>query len=376
MDFEFDDDQKIIKETIDRFVADRYSFQKRKTYLESATGWSKAVWAELAELGLLGLPFEEAHGGAGKGAVEVAIVMEAFGRHITLEPYLPTVIVAGSLIEQIGSDAQKEDILPRIACGDAIVTLAHAEMQSRYDLDAVNAKAQARGGGWTVSGMKIGCRSGDSADLFLVSARTDSGISLFVVDARLPGIELKPYVLHDGRRAADVTFSDVQVPGDALIGREGGALSGIERSVEHAISAMGAEGVGVLDAMVSKTCEYLGVRKQFGVPIGSFQALQHRAVEMLIELEQLRSMSFFGSLQLGNPDEIKRRSAIAALKVQLAKSCRFVGQQALQLHGGIGQTMDLDVGHYFMRANILEREYGDLDFHIQRVAALGGVSVI
>ena len=379
MDFSFTDEQRLLKESVERLLADRYSFEARQRFMDEPTGWSRALWQSYAELGLLGLPFEDRHGGVGGGPVETMIVMEALGRALALEPFFATVVLAGGLLRLGANEAMRAALVPKIAAGDLLLAFAHAERQSRYDLADVATTARHDGADYILDGVKSLVIHGDCADRLIVSARLAGvrrdrdGLGLFVVDAGAAGVSRRAYPTVDGLRAAEVTLSDVRVGPDQVLGEPGKAFPLIAQVVDAAIAALAAEAVGAMAAMHELTVEYLKTRKQFGVPIGNFQVLQHRAAEMLIALEEARSMAFFATMMAEEPDPTERRKAIAAAKVQIGRSGRFVGQQAIQLHGGIGMTMEYKVGHYFKRVTMIDAMFGDADHHLAELARLGGL---
>jgi len=377
MDFDLTDEQRLLKDSVDRLIADHYAFEQRKKHMAEPTGWSQTVWNQYAEIGLLGLPFEEAHGGFGGGAVETMIVMEAFGRGLVLEPYFATVILGGGLLRRAGSDAHRAALVPQIVAGKLKLAFAHIERQSRYDLADVGTTARKDGDGYVLDGAKSVVLHGDCADKLLVTARVSgdrrdrNGVGLFLVDAGATGVTRRGYPTQDGLRAAEVTLSGVRIAADAVLGTD--ALPAIEHVVDEAIAALCAEAVGCMQAMHEATLEYLKTRQQFGRPIGSFQVLQHRSVDMLVALEQARSMAMFAAVMAAEEDSTERRRAIAAAKVQIGRSGRHVGQEAIQLHGGIGMTMEYMVGHYFKRMTMIDMLFGDADTHLQTLAKLGGL---
>jgi pimeloyl-CoA dehydrogenase small subunit len=342
-------------------------------------GWSKAIWGKLAEQGLLGLPFAEADGGFGAGAVETMIVMEALGKALVLEPYLATVVICGGFLRHGGSDAQKAAYIPSIIDGSKTLGFAQLERNSRYDLNDVSTSAKKKGEGWVIDGEKFVVINGENADTLIVTARTSgvqrdkTGIGVFLVPSSAKGVAKKTYPTQDGLHAADITFTGVEVGSDAVIGDPENALPLIERVVDEARTAMCAEAVGAMEESLKTTVEYLKTRKQFGVAIGSFQSLQHRAADMFVALEQARSMSMFATMASDFTDPIERAKAVAAAKVQVGKSGRFVGQQSVQLHGGIGMTMEAKIGHYFKRLTMIENTFGDADYHLRRVSESGGL---
>jgi pimeloyl-CoA dehydrogenase small subunit len=379
MDFAHSEEQKLLQHSVERLFADHYAFDARKRYGQEPGGFSHALWSRYAELGLLGLPFGEDHGGFGGGPVETMIVMEQIGRALALEPYLATVVLAGGFIRLGGSAAMQDALLPLVAGGELMLSFAHAERQSRYDLADVKTTARRDGAGFVLDGAKSLVLQGDSAKKFVISARLDGaqnaheGLALFVVDATAPGVTVRGYGTVDGQRAAEVTLSNVRVDAASAIGEPGAAFPLIERVTDAAIAALCAEAVGAMAAMHETTVDYMKTRKQFGVTIGSFQVLQHRAAEMLIAVEQARSMAMLATMTAEEPDARERRAAISAAKVQIGRSGRFVGQQAIQIHGGIGMTMETKVGHYFKRVTLIDTMFGDADHHLGIVAAGGGL---
>jgi pimeloyl-CoA dehydrogenase small subunit len=379
MDFELSEEQRLLKDSVERLTTQRYDFEARKKFMAETDGWSRALWKQYVDLGLTALPFAEEHGGIGGGAVETMIVMEAFGRALALEPYFASVILGGSFMRLGATDAARADVLPKVAAGETLLAFAHTERQSRYDLADVAAMAKKDGSGYVLNGEKSLAIHGDCADQIIVSARVSgdqrarNGIGLFLVDAKAPGVSRRGYPTMDGLRAAEVTLANVKVDADAVIGEPGNAFSLIEQVVDIAIAALAAEAVGGMSAMHEITVDYLKQRKQFGVPIGNFQVLQHRAGEMLIALEQARSMAMLATMMAEEPNAAERRKSITAAKVQIGRSAKFVGQQAIQLHGGIGMTMEYKVGHYFKRVTMIDTMFGDADHHLAALARMGGV---
>jgi pimeloyl-CoA dehydrogenase small subunit len=377
MDFDLSEEQRLLKESIDGLLADAYDFDARKKYMAETGGWSRVMWGKLAEQGLLGLPFAEEDGGFGAGGVETMIVMEAMGRALVLEPYLATVVIAGGFLRHGASPVQKGVHVAGIVDGSKSYGFAQLEKQSRYDLFDVATSAKKNGDGWIIDGEKFVVLNGDSADSLIVTARTHgaqrdkTGIGVFIVPANAKGVTRKGYPTQDGLHAADITFTGVEV--GAAIGDPDNALPLIERVVDEARIALCAEAVGLMDESLKLTVEYIKTRKQFGVAIGSFQALQHRAADMFVALEQARSMSLFATMAGEFEDAKERTTAIAAAKVQIGKSAKFVGQQSIQLHGGIGMTMEAKIGHYFKRLSMIESTFGDTDYHQRRVAEAGSL---
>ncbi len=377
MDFELSEEQRLIKDSLERLLADHYEFEARKTYMQA--GFSRELWSKYAELGILGLPFDERFGGFGGGPVETMIVAEAFGRALALEPFLATIVLGGGLLRHGGSDEQRAALLPKIAEGSLLLAFAHSERQSRYHLADVATTARREGERFVLDGAKTLVLHGDAADKFLVSARVSGdrrdrrGIGLFLVDAGAEGVARRGYQTIDGQRGAEVMLAKVGVGPEGSIGKPGEAFALISRVVDEATAALCAEAIGAMAAMHELTVEYLKTRRQFGVPIGTFQVLQHRAVDMLIALEQARSMALLATMMVAEKDEAERHKAIAAAKVQIGRSGRLVGQQAVQLHGGIGMTMEYKVGHYFKRITAIDAMFGDADHHLGELGRAGGL---
>ena len=379
MDFELSEEQRLLKDSVERLTTQRYDFEARRKYMKEADGWSRALWKQYVDLGLTALPFAEEHGGIGGGPVETMIVMEAFGRALALEPYFASVILGGSFVKLGASEAARNDVLPKVAAGEALLAFAHIERQARYDLADVAATAKKDGAGYVLNGEKSLAIHGDVADKIVVSARVSgdqrakNGIGLFLVDAKAGGVSRRGYPTMDGLRAAEVTLHNVKVGADAVIGEPGNAYPLIEQVGDIAIAALAAEAVGAMSAMHELTVDYLKQRKQFGVPIGNFQVLQHRAGEMLIALEQARSMAMLATMMTEEQNAEERRKSISAAKVQIGRSGKIVGQSAIQLHGGIGMTMEYKVGHYFKRVTMIDTMFGDADYHLGALARMGGV---
>jgi len=378
MDFDFSDDQLLLKESVGKMLTARYAdFDKRKAYQKQPHGFDPAVWAEYAESGILSLPFSEAHGGFGGSPVETMIVMEALGRSLAVEPYLSCVVLCGAILKHAAAEPEVAAIIPKLAAGETIVALAQIERGSRYDANDVSLAARKDGDDFILEGEKSVVLGGGAADMFIVSARTGgnrrdkSGISLFLLDARTPGISRRAYPTQDGLQAAEISFAQVKAPASTIIGGEGNGLPLLQRGLDEAVAALCAEAVGAMDELVKMTVEYLKTRKQFGVAIGSFQALQHRSVDMLVMLEQARSMAIYAALSVADDDAVARGNAISAAKVQIGRSAKFIGQQATQLHGGIGMTMEYKGGHYFKRLTMIEQMFGDSDYHLRKLAQAG-----
>jgi pimeloyl-CoA dehydrogenase small subunit len=378
MDFEFSEEQQLLKDSIEGLLGDKYDFETRKKILASPDGWSREIWKQYAELGLLGLPFSEEHGGISGGPVETMIVMSAIGNALALEPYLPTVVLAGGFIRRFGTDAQKNKYLPQISEGKITGAFAHTERQSRYDLFDVKTTAKPAGSGFTLDGQKSVVLNGDQADFIIVTARVSGsqrdkdGLGLFIVDAKAKGVTRRGYRTQDGLTAAEIQLSGVSVDADQVIGKPGAAYPLIERIVDDGIAALCGEAVGVFSALTEATTDYLRTRKQFGVNIGSFQVLQHRNVEMLIAAEQAKSMAFLATMMVNEENAVTRRKTMSAAKTQIGRSAQFVGEQAIQLHGGIGMTMELKTSHWFKRATAIDIQFGDADYHLEQFGNMGG----
>src|SRR6202045_3620287 len=379
MDFDLSEEQRLLKESVEGLLGNSYDFDQRRKYMTEPGGWSKSIWGKLAEQGLLGLPFSEDDGGFGAGAVETMIVMEAMGKALVLEPYLPTVVISGGFLRRGGSAEQKAAHIPSVIDGSKTFAFAQLEKNSRYDLQDVSTSAKKKGAGWIIDGEKFVVLNGERADTLIVTARTKGnrrdagGVGVFMVPGNAKGVAKKGYPTQDGLHAADITFTGVEVGADAAIGDPENALPLIERVVDDARIAMCAEAVGAMDESLKSTVEYLKTRTQFGVPIGSFQVLQHRAADMFVAVEQARSMAMFATMASDCDDAKERATAVAAAKVQIGKSAKFVGQQSIQLHGGIGMTMEAKIGHYFKRLTIIENTFGDTEHHLRRVTEGGGL---
>ncbi len=372
MDFDLTKEQQLLSDAVQRFVGKEYSFAAREAILDSKEGWSREIWAKLAELGLLGLQVPEEHGGMGGAMVETMLTMNALGRGLLLEPYLPSAILATALIRELGSPAQKEELLPALAAGERIAVPAHGEPGARDDLARVATTAARAGDGYALNGRKTVIVHAPAADALLVSARTSRkaddprGISLFIVPRSASGLSLQSYRTLDGQRASDVSLRDVRIPAGGLLGPEGGAFEAISAAWDLGVAAICAEAAGALQALLDSTVEYAKTRKQFGVPIGKFQALQHRMVEMLLHVEQVRSMSYLAAIRAIDGDPAERRRALSAAKVVIGQACRKVAQEAVQIHGGMGMTDELHVGHYFKRLTTIELSLGDTEHHLER----------
>jgi alkylation response protein AidB-like acyl-CoA dehydrogenase len=376
MDFNFTEEQSILRSSLQGFLEDRYGFEARQKAMNAPEGWRPAIWKAFAEeLGILGAPIPEDAGGLGGGPVENMVVMEELGGALVIEPYLETVVVAAGLLKHSGWAGAKA-ALGRIAAGEAIYVLASLEPQSRWDVADVATTARKGGAGWVIDGRKAVVHSAPFADKLLVTARVSggrrdrSGVAVFEVDKAARGVVTRDYPTVDGRRASEIQFDKVEVGSDALVADESKALALLELVNDEAACAVCAEAIGVMRKLLADTIDYSRQRVQFGRPIGSFQVLQHRMVDMYLTLEQAISMTYYGTLMLGAPAE-ERAKAVSAAKAAIGKACHAVGQEAIQIHGGIGMTNELRVGWYFKRATVIEGLYGSTDDHLARYQRLG-----
>ena len=372
MDFSFNEEQKLLKESLEKFVEREYTWEQRKTYLGKPDGFSREVWSHLADMGLLGLTFDEQFGGIGGGEVENIVVMTAIGNALMVEPYFATVIMAGGLINRFGSAAQKQALLPAIVEGKLIASTAFIEPATRFDLNRVKTKAVKDGSGYVLSGKKAVVLHGAQADRLIVSARTSGragdaeGISLFIVEKGAAGLKAKDYRTGDGRHAAEITLKDVRVGADALIGTEGQALPIIEAVADSGAAALCAEAVGAMQTLNTLTVDYMKNRQQFGQPIGRFQILQHYAADMFVLAEQSKSMAYLAAMKARSPDAVERRRAVSAAKVYIGRSGRSVAKSAIQMHGGMGVTNEMAAAHYAKRLTLVDFILGDTDHHLER----------
>lgn len=361
------DEQQQYRDSLRRLLAADYAFARRREIAASARGWSDGVWRKLADLGVLALTLPSAHGGLGGDALDAGVVMEECGRALLLEPWLPTVVLGAGLIARAGNAAQCAAILPAVGAGERQLAFAHYEPGTRYALEAIACEARREREGWVLTGAKTHVLNGASADQLIVSAHTERGISLFLIDRAAPGLTLRDYPLYDARRAAELRCDGVRVDAGALLGEEGAVSAHIAATIDAAIAALCADAVGAMSALLEMTGQYLKTRKQFGVPIGSFQALQHRMADMLLETETARSMTLLAAHHVAHAAPAERTRVVSAAKVRVGDAARFVGQQAVQLHGGIGVTDELAVSHYFKRLTLFEAAFGDADFHLEAV---------
>ena len=374
MDFSFSEEQTLLRNSVQSWLRDKYDFETRRKIVSGAEGWRRDYWRQFAELGLLGMLFPEEQGGLGGGPVEAMIVMEEFGRHLVVEPYLETIVLAGGLLRDGGTAAQHKAHLPGLIGGEEVWTLAYAESQGRYNLADLVTTAKKQGASYVINGHKAMVFAGPWADKLIVTARSSggqrdrSGVSLFIVNKKAAGVSTRDYPTVDGRRASEISFENVKLDADALIGEEDNGLGLLEAVTDQAIGALCAEAIGAMKELNEATVDYTKTRKQFGVPIGKFQALQHRMVDMFIAHEQSISMTYLVNLKLGEAEAERRRAASGA-KVQIGKAGKLIGQEAVQLHGGMGVTDELNVGHYFKRLAIIDTQFGNIDHHLKRYAA-------
>jgi alkylation response protein AidB-like acyl-CoA dehydrogenase len=371
MNFDFTEEQQMVRDSIARFVQDDYDWDTRKSIVASEKGLSPDNWKLFAELGWLSIPFAEEHGGFGGNIVDLSVVMEELGKGLVVEPYFPTVVLFGGLIARAGNDAQRAEWLPRVIGGDVLGGFAYVERQSRFALHDCLTTATASGDGYVLNGEKVVVFNGEQADHLVVLARTSgeqsdrTGLSLFIVEASAAGIDKMNYPMMDGQRVANVTFKDVALPADALLGEEGQALALVEALVDEAIIALASEAVGIMGVLNTKTLEYAKTREQFGVAIGSYQALQHRMVDTMMAYEQCKSL-LFKALCEYKQDPAMAAETIHALKVLIDRNAKHVFGEAIQIHGGMGMTDELDIGHYAKRLMMINTTFGDANFHRNR----------
>lgn len=375
MDFSFTDEQSMLRDTVASYLADNYSFDQRRAALKAEPGWRPDVWKAFAdELGILGAAFSEEQGGLGGGYTENMVVMEELGKSLVVEPYLQTVVIGGGFLKH-GKPAGADELIGKVIAGEAIISFAHAEPQGRYNWSDLKTTAKKDGSGYVLNGHKAVVIGGPYATHFIVTARTGGGqrdaqgVSVFIVEKSAKGVTTRDYPTVDGFRASEVYFENVAVGAEALVGPEGQSLPLVEQVIDEAVAATCAEACGVLRRLHEGTLEYTKQRKQFGQPISSFQVLQHRMVDMFIQLEQSVSMTYMATIKLSDPAE-ERAKAVSAAKVQIGKACKFVGQNAIQLHGGMGMTDEMAIGHYFKRATMIEGAFGSTDHYLARYEGL------
>ena len=375
MDFTFNEEQSLIQDQVDQFVQKEYDWETRQSLSNSELGFGEDNWKKFAELGWLGISVSEDSGGFGGSAIESMLIMEAFGKGLVVEPFLETVIMAGGLIDDYGSDQQKSSFLEPAIAGEMHLALAYAEPQSRFNLSDVVTEAKADGDNFIINGYKSVVMNGPSADQIIVSARTsgtqldENGISLFIIDANASGLDKTNYKTVDGRRASDLTFENVSVSRENLIGDQDKGFDILDSAIDKAILAISAEAVGAMEVVYKTTVEYTKTREQFGTAIGKFQVLQHRMVDMFMEYEQCKSLLYMATMKHEEKAEDAKK-AISGLKYQVGKAGKFIGQQAVQLHGGMGVTDELNVGHYFKRLTTVGTIFGNTDYHLKKYTSL------
>jgi len=361
MNFDVTEEQQLLADSVEAFVRDNCDFDAHRAILKAELGYSKDNWNSFAELGWLAIPFAEEHGGLDFGATELAILFEKFGSSLVTEPYLATVVMGGKLIESLGNEQQRTAWLERIISGDAQLALAYAEPKGRYCLSAIETRASGAGDAWSLSGHKAMVLNAPAADMLIVSAQTDAGLSLFLVDPKSTGVRLNSYRTLDGSRAAEVHLDQA---GAELLGTDGRGLEALQAVIDSAALCVCSEAVGAIEKLLWKTTEYLRTRKQFGLPLSKFQALQHRATEMFIEVEQAKSIVAMAIMATESGTGVAR--AVSAAKARVGRAAKLVGEEAIQMHGGIGVTEELDIGHYVRRLIMIENLFGTRDWHLQR----------
>lgn len=380
MDLTLSDEQRLLRESADRFVKENYTADHRRRIANDPLGFSADLWKQFAELGWLALPIAEADGGLGGGAVEVGILMEAFGRGLVSEPYLSTVVIGASLISECGSEAQKQALLPKIADGSLVLAFAHSERQARFDLADVRTTAKKTPDGWRLDGHKTAVLDGNAAGQIIVSARVDAGdgkpgrLCLFLVPKGTSGLTSRDFARLGGGRACNLDLRDVRLPADALLGDGNDALPAIEAVVDRAMAALGAEAVGIMQTLLDQTLEYTKIRKQFGRPLSANQVIRHRLADMAMQCDESRSMALRAAL-MADAEPVARGRAASGAKAKIGKCARFVAEQSVQLHGAMGVTEELDIGSYFKRLLAFDTLFGGSAHHYRRYAALGGRAV-
>lgn len=376
MDFSISEEQAMLQESIAKFIDNDYDFESRQKNAESDDGYSRELWQSFGELGWTAVPFSEADGGLDGGAVESMLIMEQFGRGLVIEPYLASVVLAGGVLKRLASDEQRQSWLSGIVDGSLIGALGFAEPQSRFRLHDVTLEARRDGDDYILNGQKSVVLDGGSADFLVVSARTSGerqdrdGISFFIVEATAAGLSFKSYPTIDAMRAAEIYLHDVRVPAGQLLGTEGDALDTLQQVIDEATLAVCAEALGILEMLNHKTLEHTRNRVQFGTPIAAFQALQHRMVDMFMTYEQAKSLLLWAVMTQESEDVNARAAAVSAVKHQIGTVGRKLGEEAVQLHGGMGVTWELDVAHYFKRLTAIDTLFGNADFHLDRYTEL------
>ncbi len=373
MDFSYSEIQEMLDDSVGKFIVNDYDFETRQRYAASQQGYSPEVWQTFAELGWTAVPLSEEDGGFGGGPADLMVLMLRFGKGLIVEPYLANIVLAGGVLRRAASASQKEKWLQPVVAGELQAALAYAEPQSRYDIADIGTVAAAEGDGWVISGQKGVVFNGGNAELFVVSARTSGtqtdthGITLFAVPVDSDGVRIRAYPTVDGQRAAEIRFDQVAVGADAVLGVPGGGFAALDAAIDEATLAVSAEAVGIMQILAEKTVAYSKNRMQFGVPIGSFQALQHRMVDMFTDCEQSYSLLLWATMRAATGDK-DAKHAISSIKYQVGTAGRKVGQEAVQIHGGMGVSWDLDVAHYFKRLTAIDQILGNADWHLDRLA--------
>jgi hypothetical protein len=377
MDLNLSDEQRLLRESVDRFINETYDADHRRRAAGDPHGFSPAIWKQFAELGWLALPIAEAYGGLGAGSIETGILMEAFGRGLVAEPYLATVVIGAGLIAECGSEAQRQTILPKIADGSLLLAFAHSERAARFDLAHVETVARKTSDGWRLDGRKTAVLDGNAANRIIVSARiagddgTAGNLCLFLLTPGAPGVTSRDFPRLGGGRACNLDLADVRLPADALLGDGSDCLATIEGVVDHALAALGAEAVGIMQIMLDRTLEYTKVRQQFGRPLSANQVIRHRLADMAMQCDEARSIALRAAL-MSDAEPAARSRAASGAKAKIGKCARFVAEQAVQLHGAMGVTEELDIGSYFKRLLAFDTLFGGSAHHYRRHAALGG----
>ena len=375
MDFSFNEEQTLIQRQVAQFIQRDYEWEKRQALAKSELGFSSENWKIFADLGWLGISLSEESGGFGGSALETMIIMEEFGKGLVVEPFLETIVLCAGLIDSCGNKDQKSEILKKVISGEMHLALGFVEPQSRFNLADVTTEAKKKGDGFVLNGFKSVVMNGPSADNIIISARIsgkqseEEGISLFVVDPKLEGVSLRNYPTVDGRRASEITLENVDVSSSCLLAEEGKGFKELEKAIDSATLAICAEAIGAMEVLYKTTVEYTKIRKQFGQAIGKFQVLQHRMVDMFMEYEQSKSLLYMATIKQAEKAEDSKK-AISGLKYQVGKAAKFIGQQAVQLHGGMGVTDELNVGHFFKRLTTIITIFGNTDYHLKRYSQL------
>ncbi len=375
MNFELTEEQQMLQDSVARFVADNYELEKRTGLVASEQGFSSEHWQTMAELGWLGMAFSEADGGFGGNQVDTMVMMEQMGKGLVLEPFLASVVLGGGALRRAGSAEQKAALLPGVIDGSRQLTLAYAEPQARFDLHDLTTTARADGGDFVLNGHKSMVLNAATATQLIVSARTsggqidENGISLFIVDADAEGVSLESFPTVDGLRASEISFKDVRVPAENLLGEQDKGFAVLQATANDGILAIAAEAVGALEVLYKDTVAYTQEREQFDHPLSDFQVLQHKMVEMFMEYEQCKSLLYRATLETVQGDDATAQRTIHALKHLIGKAGILIGENAVQLHGGMGMTEELRVGHYFKRLLVIDSQFGNADFHLQKFAA-------